>query len=109
MRLPSQVAIVTGAASGIGLAVAKRFAAEGAAVMLADASEGVGIDAALQIRTAGGRAQFAKLDVSKSDQVKEVVERTNECCNYCCYCCCWRPAIGTNAVSCADRRALHRG
>jgi NAD(P)-dependent dehydrogenase (short-subunit alcohol dehydrogenase family) len=76
MRLPSQVAIVTGAASGIGLAVAKRFAAEGASVMLADASEQAGAEAAEQIRAAGYHAQFATLDVSQPDQVTQVVEQT---------------------------------
>ena len=76
MRLPSQVAIVTGAASGIGLAVAKRFAAEGAAIMLGDASESAGLAAMEQIVAAGGRAKFARLDVSNSEEVKQVVERT---------------------------------
>jgi NAD(P)-dependent dehydrogenase (short-subunit alcohol dehydrogenase family) len=76
MRLPSQVAIVTGAASGISLAVAKRFAAEGASVMLADASQGAGMEATEQIRAAGGRAEFARLDVSNPDEVTRVVERT---------------------------------
>src|ERR1035441_7101031 len=76
MRLPSKVAIVTGAASGIGLAVAKRFAAEGAAVMLADASESAGAAAMEQIVAACGRALFSRLDVSNSGEVKQVVERT---------------------------------
>ncbi|MFZ0746822.1 MAG: SDR family NAD(P)-dependent oxidoreductase [Terracidiphilus sp.] len=76
MRLPSQVAIVTGAASGISLAVARRYAAEGASVMLADTSESAGTEAAEEIRAAGGRAQFAHLDVSKADEVRQVVERT---------------------------------
>jgi NAD(P)-dependent dehydrogenase (short-subunit alcohol dehydrogenase family) len=76
LRLPSQVAIVTGAASGISLAVARRYAAEGASVMLADTSESSGTQAADEIRAAGGRAQFAHLDVSNADQVRQVVERT---------------------------------
>jgi len=58
------------------LAVAKRFAAEGAAVMLADASEQAGAEAAAQIRAAGHHAQFATLDVSRPDQVTQVVEQT---------------------------------
>lgn len=76
MRLPSQVALVTGAASGIARAVAIRFAGEGAAVMVADASESGGLETVDQIRGAGGNALFAHLDVSQPDQVKQVVQRT---------------------------------
>lgn len=53
MRLPSQVALVTGAASGIARAVAIRFAQEGAAVMVADADERGGMDTASEIRREG--------------------------------------------------------
>jgi NAD(P)-dependent dehydrogenase (short-subunit alcohol dehydrogenase family) len=76
MRLPSQVALVTGAASGIARAVAIRFAQEGAAVMVADAGERGGIETVDQIRASGGKALFAHLDVSQPEPVKRVVERT---------------------------------
>jgi NAD(P)-dependent dehydrogenase (short-subunit alcohol dehydrogenase family) len=76
MRLPSQVGLVTGAASGIARAVAIRFAQEGAAVMVADADERGATDTADQIRASGGRALFARLDVSQPDQVSYVVQRT---------------------------------
>lgn len=76
MRLPSQVALVTGAASGIARAVAVRFAQEGAAVMVADASERGGEEAAEEIRASGGKAVFAHLDVSDRNQVEEAVQRT---------------------------------
>jgi len=78
MRLPYQVALVTGAASGIARAVAIRFAREGATVMVADASERGGQETADQIRASGGKAQFARLDVSQADQVGRVVQRTIE-------------------------------
>lgn len=78
MRLSHQVALVTGAASGISRAVALRFAQEGAAVMVADASEHGGAETAEQIRAAGGNAGVAKLDVSQPDQVRAVVRRTVE-------------------------------
>ena len=67
MRLPSQVALVTGAASGIARAVAIRFAREGAAVMVADTSESGGMETAEQIRSGGGKALFAQLDVSQPE------------------------------------------
>src|SRR5579863_1272942 len=74
MRLSSQVALVTGAASGISRAVAVRFAREGAAVMAADASEGVAETVEI-IKKAGGNARFAKLDVSDPDDVGRVLQR----------------------------------
>jgi NAD(P)-dependent dehydrogenase (short-subunit alcohol dehydrogenase family) len=78
MRLSSQVALVTGAASGISRAVAIRFAQEGAAVMVADASERGGKETVEQICSAGGKGLFARLDVSKAEEVKQVVDRTVE-------------------------------
>ena len=76
MRLPHQVALVTGAASGIARAVAIRFAREGAAVMVADSSESGGMETVDQIRACGGKALFARLDVSQPDQVTGAVQRT---------------------------------
>jgi NAD(P)-dependent dehydrogenase (short-subunit alcohol dehydrogenase family) len=76
MRLPSQVALVTGAASGIARAVAIRFALEGAAVMVADASEDGGTETVELIRASDGKALFAHLDVSQPEPVRRVVQRT---------------------------------
>ncbi len=78
MRLQSQVALVTGAASGIARAVALRFAQEGAAVMAADNSETGGMETVEQIHRAGGNACFARLDVSNPEDVQAVVLRTVE-------------------------------
>jgi NAD(P)-dependent dehydrogenase (short-subunit alcohol dehydrogenase family) len=76
MRLSSQVALVTGGASGIARAVAVRFAQEDAAVMVADISERAGMETVEQIEAAGGKARFARLDVSRAEEVSRVVKRT---------------------------------
>jgi NAD(P)-dependent dehydrogenase (short-subunit alcohol dehydrogenase family) len=78
MRLRSQVALVTGGASGISRAVAIRFAQEGAAVMVADAGESDGMETVEQIRAAKGSASFAKLDVTQSGDIAKVVKQTIE-------------------------------
>jgi NAD(P)-dependent dehydrogenase (short-subunit alcohol dehydrogenase family) len=72
-RLASQIAWISGAASGIGEGVARLFAAEGAAVLLADIQAQRGAEVAEQIRTAGGRAMFTACDVTRDDQVRESV------------------------------------
>lgn len=64
MRLKDKVAIVTGAASGMGAATAKLFASEGAKVVVADLLEKEGSDVVAQIGAAGGEARFQKLDVT---------------------------------------------
>ena len=62
-RLEDKVAIVTGAARGIGAAIAERFADEGAAVLLADRRDELGEETAEAIRKRGGRAHYQHLDI----------------------------------------------
>ncbi|MCE9603464.1 MAG: SDR family oxidoreductase [Planctomycetia bacterium] len=65
MRLKNKTAIVTGAGSGIGRAIAELFAREGAAVVVADIDETGGRATVEAVAKAGGRATFARCDVSK--------------------------------------------
>ncbi|WP_349606070.1 glucose 1-dehydrogenase [Cupriavidus sp. DF5525] len=71
-----QVALVTGAASGMGLATARAFANAGAAVTLADVSEAALQQAVDEITSAGGKAIGVVCDVSDEAQVAAMVERT---------------------------------
>ena len=70
MRLKDKVAIVTGAASGIGRASALLFAQEGARVVVADIQEREGQETAHAIRANGGEATFVRVDVTRSDDVR---------------------------------------
>ncbi|MBV9240728.1 MAG: glucose 1-dehydrogenase [Acidobacteria bacterium] len=75
MRFKDEVAIVTGAASGIGLATAKRLGSEGCRVVIADLDGNKANDAAGDVRQAGARdAIGAACDVSKEDQVANAVK-----------------------------------
>ncbi len=65
MRLSNKVAIVTGAGSGFGEGIAKRFAAEGAKVLVNDINAAGGERVAGEIATLGGRALFARGDVTR--------------------------------------------
>jgi NAD(P)-dependent dehydrogenase (short-subunit alcohol dehydrogenase family) len=79
MRLKNKVAIVTGAASGIGRAIARHFAAEGATVALADVREDPREDGETTlalIEAAGGEAWFQSTDVSDRAAVDALVEAT---------------------------------
>ncbi|KOT78377.1 oxidoreductase [Streptomyces rimosus subsp. pseudoverticillatus] len=73
-----QVAFVTGASSGMGLATAHAFAEAGAAVGLADIDEGAVCAAAQELTDAGHRALALVCDVSDEDQVASAVDRTVE-------------------------------
>jgi NAD(P)-dependent dehydrogenase (short-subunit alcohol dehydrogenase family) len=76
-RFTDKVAIVTGAASGIGLATARRLAAEGARVVIADLHADAAERAAQQVHAAGAPAALGvACDVSKEDDVVACVHRT---------------------------------
>ncbi|MET4705480.1 3-oxoacyl-ACP reductase [Frigoribacterium sp. UYMn621] len=72
-RLAGKVAVVTGGASGIGLATARRFAAEGAAVVIADFNPAAGGAAAMEVE-----GLFVQVDVSDEAQVNALFATVNE-------------------------------
>jgi len=74
MRLMGKSAVVTGAANGIGLAIARAMASEGARVVLADIDDEAGKAAANAIADAGGSALFVNCDVSKGEDIAAAVE-----------------------------------
>jgi glucose 1-dehydrogenase len=72
-RLQNKVAIITGGAMGMGAATAELFAKEGAMVVIADFNEEKGQEQTQKITAAGGQCAFVKTDVSKSDDVQNMV------------------------------------
>ena len=72
--LSGKVAVVTGAASGIGLAMAERFAAEGMRVVLADIEVDALAEAASRMLDAGHDVSALRIDVSKADEVQELAD-----------------------------------
>ncbi len=75
-RLEGKSALVTAAGGGIAGAIARRFGAEGASVMCVDIVEESVTKTAGDIESAGGRAAWSLCDVSKEDQVRELIGKT---------------------------------
>lgn len=75
-RFEGRVALVTGAASGIGRATALRLAREGSAVVVADIQDAPGAALVSEIQGSGGRAIYQRLDVASEAAWAEAVART---------------------------------
>jgi len=78
MRLENKVAVVTGAASGFGEAIARTFAREGASVVLSDINDNAGRPVADAINAAGGTATYIHADVTDADDVAGMVAEAEE-------------------------------
>ncbi len=77
-RFQGKSVIVTGSAHGIGEAIARRFAAEGAGVLIADLDEAAAVLTAAEIVAAGGSANAMRVDVKSSDDINAMVAATVE-------------------------------
>ncbi len=76
MRLKDKVAIVTGGGSGFGEGIVKRYAKEGAKVVVNDINRQSGDRVVREIQAAGGEAMFIKADVASSSEVKAMIDET---------------------------------
>ena len=74
MRLEGRQVVVTGGGSGIGRAIARQCATEGAGVVVADMQTSGGLATVSQIEEAGGRARFFQADVTRADDVRRMIE-----------------------------------
>ena len=74
MRLENKRAIITGAGTGIGRAIAERFCVEGANVMVAEIETQGGEETVKRILKSGGTAIFQQTDTSKEDSIQYMVE-----------------------------------
>jgi len=74
VEIAGKGAVVTGAAAGIGRAIAGRLAQAGASVVIADVDEDYGRDAVSEIASAGGEAVFSKADVSLEEDVRRMID-----------------------------------
>ncbi|MDB6023121.1 MAG: Short-chain dehydrogenase/reductase [Pedosphaera sp.] len=74
-KLTDKIALVTGAGSGIGAAIAETFAQAGAFVIVADINEDGGTSTVQKIKTAGGKSDFIRLDVSKETDCEGVAAK----------------------------------
>lgn len=75
-RLKDKVAIITGAAMGIGKGIATAFANEGAKIVVADVNDEAGNKTVEELRASGAEAIFVHVDISDEDQVKNVFDVT---------------------------------
>ena len=76
--MEGKVALVTGAASGIGRAAAQLFAEKGCKVIVSDITQSKGEETVDLIRKSGGEATFVRADVSKGDDVENLIAKTVE-------------------------------
>ena len=77
LHLNDKVAIVTGAAMGMGKSTAELFAKAGAKVIVADYNVEQGQAAADEIKANGGEVTFITVDISIEEEVKNLVEKTS--------------------------------
>ena len=77
-RLKDKVAIVTGSTSGIGIGIAKTYAAEGAKVVVCGRRVESGEAVAEEIRKAGGEASFHVMDITEPASIEALVADTVE-------------------------------
>lgn len=78
MKLQDKIAIVKGSTSGMGRAIAKKFAQEGAKVIVTGRNEERAKECAEDIKAAGGEADYVIVDTSNTDDCKVLLDKTLE-------------------------------